>query len=50
MGKQGDGEMIFRDLKVADFCWVGVGPIVGRILAEYGATVIRVESSTRPDP
>jgi benzylsuccinate CoA-transferase BbsF subunit len=50
MGKLGDGKMIFSDLKVADFCWVGVGPIVGRILAEFGATVIRVESATRPDP
>ena len=48
-----DGEKtkgIFNGLKVADFCWVGVGPIVGRILAEFDATVIRVESATRPDP
>ena len=47
----GRGEnAVFSGLKVADFCWVGVGPIVGRILAEFGATVIRVESETRPDP
>jgi benzylsuccinate CoA-transferase BbsF subunit len=41
---------VFQGLKVADFCWVGVGPIVGRVLADFGATVIRVESETRPDP
>jgi len=45
-----DEKMMFADLKVADFCWVGVGPIVGRILGEFGATVVRVESATRPDP
>ena len=50
MHDQQNKEMIFRELKVADFCWVGVGPIVGRILADFGAMVIRVESATRPDP
>jgi crotonobetainyl-CoA:carnitine CoA-transferase CaiB-like acyl-CoA transferase len=50
MAEQEDARMMFSDLKVADFCWVGVGPIAGRILAEFGATVIRIESSTRPDP
>jgi benzylsuccinate CoA-transferase BbsF subunit len=50
MNKKEEGKMVFSDLKVADFCWVGVGPVVGRILGEFGATVIRVESSTRPDP
>src|SRR5437660_2431348 len=37
------------DLNVVDFSWVGVGPIAARHLADFGATVIRVESSTRPD-
>lgn len=39
----------FDGIKVADFSWVGVGPIVARHLADFGATVVRVESSTRPD-
>jgi len=39
----------FSNIKVADFSWVGVGPIVARHLADFGATVVRVESSTRPD-
>jgi len=36
-------------LKVADFCWVLAGPIVGLYLAHHGATVIRIESMRRPD-
>ena len=39
----------FEGLKVLDFSWVGVGPIVARHLADFGATVIRVETSARPD-
>jgi crotonobetainyl-CoA:carnitine CoA-transferase CaiB-like acyl-CoA transferase len=34
-------------LKVADFSWVVAGPVVGRALADFGATVVRVESSKR---
>jgi crotonobetainyl-CoA:carnitine CoA-transferase CaiB-like acyl-CoA transferase len=34
-------------LKVADFSWVVAGPVVGRALADFGATVVRVESGTR---
>lgn len=34
-------------LRVADFSWVVAGPVVGRALADFGATVVRVESSTR---
>ena len=35
-------------LKVLDFCWVAAGPLTTKYLAEYGATVVRVESSKRP--
>jgi crotonobetainyl-CoA:carnitine CoA-transferase CaiB-like acyl-CoA transferase len=39
----------FEGLKVADFAWVGVGPIIAKALADHGATVVHIESSTRPD-
>ena len=40
---------VFDGLKVADFAWVGVGPLISKALADHGATVVHVESSTRPD-
>jgi crotonobetainyl-CoA:carnitine CoA-transferase CaiB-like acyl-CoA transferase len=39
-----------QDVKVLDFMWVLAGPGITRLLAEYGATVIRIESTTRFDP
>ena len=36
-------------LRVLDLCWVVAGPAVGRVLADHGAEVVRVESSTRLD-
>jgi crotonobetainyl-CoA:carnitine CoA-transferase CaiB-like acyl-CoA transferase len=33
--------------KVCDFSWVVAGPLIGRALADFGATVVRVESSRR---
>ena len=36
-------------LKVADFAWIGVGPITGKYLADHGANVVRVESASPPD-
>ena len=36
-------------LKVVDFMWALAGPTLSRTLADAGATVIRVESSTRLD-
>jgi crotonobetainyl-CoA:carnitine CoA-transferase CaiB-like acyl-CoA transferase len=44
-----DGALPFAGLKVADFSWIGVGPISARYLADHGANVVRVESETRPD-
>ena len=40
---------ILEGIKVADFSWVGVGPVACRELAEHGATVVRIESHKRPD-
>lgn len=45
----GDEALPFAGLKVADFAWVGVGPITSKFLADHGATVVRVESENRPD-
>jgi crotonobetainyl-CoA:carnitine CoA-transferase CaiB-like acyl-CoA transferase len=42
-------ELPLAGLKVADFSWIGVGPISARYLADHGATVVKVESESRPD-
>jgi crotonobetainyl-CoA:carnitine CoA-transferase CaiB-like acyl-CoA transferase len=34
----------FAGVKVADFSWIGVGPITAKYLADHGATVVRVET------
>jgi benzylsuccinate CoA-transferase BbsF subunit len=39
----------FAGLKILDFFWVAVGPMTTSYFAEYGATVVRVESRQRPD-
>ena len=36
-------------VKVADFSWFGVGPLIAKGLADHGATVVRVESESRLD-
>lgn len=36
-------------VKVADFSWIGVGPITAKSLADHGATVIRIETDDPPD-
>jgi crotonobetainyl-CoA:carnitine CoA-transferase CaiB-like acyl-CoA transferase len=42
-------ELPLAGLKVVDFMWVVAGPWSTRYLADFGATVVRVESSTRVD-
>jgi benzylsuccinate CoA-transferase BbsF subunit len=42
------GKKVFEDLKVAAFSWAMVGPLTLKFFADYGATVVRVETSTRP--
>jgi len=39
---------VFKDLKIAAFSWAMVGPLTLKFFADYGATVIRVETSLRP--
>ena len=36
-------------IKSLDVSWIVAGPTVGRVLADYGATVIRVETPSRVD-
>ncbi|MEZ4482171.1 MAG: CoA transferase [Dehalococcoidia bacterium] len=39
----------FDGIKIADFAWVGVGPLISKGLADHGATVVHMESLARPD-
>src|SRR5690606_41788322 len=43
----GEPDAPLAGLKVLDLAWVVAGPVIGRALADFGATVIRVESSVR---
>jgi len=36
-------------IRVADFCWMGVGSVATRLLADYGAEVIKIENRKRLD-
>jgi len=41
---------LLEGIRVVDFTWNIVGPLTTRALADYGAEVVKVESSSRPDP
>ena len=38
-----------EDVKILDFMWVMAGPAGTRMLADYGAVIVRIESPTRVD-
>ena len=42
-------DLPLSDVKVLDLTWVMAGPTATRLMADYGATVLRVESSRRID-
>ncbi|MFT7648878.1 MAG: crotonobetainyl-CoA:carnitine CoA-transferase CaiB-like acyl-CoA transferase [Candidatus Poriferisodalaceae bacterium] len=37
------------DVKVVDFMWAMAGPGATRVLADHGATVVKIESESKPD-
>jgi len=39
----------FAGIKIADFSWIGVGPISAKYLADHGATVVHVETEQPAD-
>jgi crotonobetainyl-CoA:carnitine CoA-transferase CaiB-like acyl-CoA transferase len=43
------GGLPLDGLKVVDLTWVFAGPLSTRVLADFGATVVKVEGPTHPD-
>ncbi len=39
-----------RGIRIADFTWAGAGPFCTKVFSDFGAEVIKVESSSRVDP
>lgn len=42
-------EKALDGVKIADFTWVAAGPLTTNYLAQCGATVVKIESITKPD-
>jgi crotonobetainyl-CoA:carnitine CoA-transferase CaiB-like acyl-CoA transferase len=50
MRRTGDAAALpFAGVRVADFSWIGVGPITAKYLADHGATVVHVETENPAD-
>ncbi|ABW13873.1 L-carnitine dehydratase/bile acid-inducible protein F [Parafrankia sp. EAN1pec] len=47
--RRGRGEGPLAGVRIADFCWVGVGALATRTLADFGAEVIKIEDRRRMD-
>ncbi|MCL4181882.1 MAG: CoA transferase [Burkholderiaceae bacterium] len=47
-GKGGGDTGVFSDLTIVAFSWAMVGPLTLKFFADFGATVIRVETQRRP--
>jgi crotonobetainyl-CoA:carnitine CoA-transferase CaiB-like acyl-CoA transferase len=43
------GRLPFEGLKIADFAWIGAGPVTVKYFADHGAEVIRIETTMPPD-
>jgi benzylsuccinate CoA-transferase BbsF subunit len=44
-----DFKGVFEGVKVADFSWHAAGPMIVKFLADFGATVVHIESAIRVD-
>jgi benzylsuccinate CoA-transferase BbsF subunit len=49
LGQRKGERGIFEGLTIVSFSWAVVGPLTMKYFADHGATVIKVESSKRPD-
>ena len=45
----GRARLPLEGVKVADFSWIGVGPITAKALADHGATVVHIETDNPAD-
>jgi crotonobetainyl-CoA:carnitine CoA-transferase CaiB-like acyl-CoA transferase len=45
----GQSSLPFEGVRIADFSWIGVGPITAKYFADHGATVVRVETEHPAD-
>lgn len=45
----GNTQLPFEGIRVCDFSWFAAGPVATKVLADHGAEVIKMESTTRPD-
>jgi benzylsuccinate CoA-transferase BbsF subunit len=42
-------ENILEGIRIADFCWLGAGAYATKIMADFGADVVKIESASRLD-